>query len=79
MDLAILEKLNADIFLGYLIFNGRRINKGQMEISLTCKLLKKWQQYDVNRNIYFSSTKAALILTCFGENWKYQVFMSEPM
>jgi len=30
MDLEILQKLNADIFVGYLIFNGRRINKGQI-------------------------------------------------
>ena len=50
-----------------------------MKISLTCKLLKKSQAYDVNRNIYFSPTNADFILTCFGENWKYQVFMSETM
>jgi len=36
MDLAILKKLNVDMLVGYLLFNGRRIKKGQMQIPLSC-------------------------------------------
>jgi len=30
MDLAILEKLNVDMLVGYILFNGRRIKKAKM-------------------------------------------------
>jgi len=38
MDLAILEKLKADMLVGYLLLNGRRINKEQKKYKLgLCK------------------------------------------
>jgi len=46
MDLTILEKLKTDMLVKYLLFNGRRIKKGQKIRfrslqTLSCKLLKK--------------------------------------
>ena len=47
MDLAILKKLKANMLVGYLFFNGRRLKKGQKKIQIrslqtwSCKLLKK--------------------------------------